>query len=107
MADETKVAEAVSEIKNASEAEIRQVIEKWFESTRTAGMKIGAQMMSAGVMTIIQKHTHKSSKISMRDYERMTAEIIKFISVQLTRQNDSGEENDNDGTTEQDTSTNS
>jgi len=100
MVDETKVAEAVSEIKNASEEELRKVIENWFESIRTAGMKIGAKMMSAGVMAIIQKHTKKPSKTSMRDYERMTAEIIKFISVQLTEQNDSAKENEDDGTME-------
>lgn len=107
MVDEAKVTGAINEIKNASEEELRKVIDKWFESTRTSGMKIGAKMMSAGVMAIIQKHTKKPSKTSMRDYERMTAEIIKFISVQLTEQNDSEKENENDGTAEQDDSTNS
>lgn len=100
MAEETKVMEAVEEIRNANEEELRKVIEQWFESTRTAGMKIGAQMISAAVFSIIQKHTMKSGKTSMRDYERMKAEIIKVISVQLTQQNDSNEENKNDGTAE-------
>ena len=107
MVDENKVTEAVSEIKNASEEELRKIIEQWFESTRTAGMKIGASMMSAKVYEIIQRHTKKPGKTSMRDLERMTAEIMKFITVQLTVQNDSEEENEDDRTANQDDNTNS
>ena len=98
--EEEKVVSAVAEIKNASEDELKQVITRWFESTRTAGMKIGAKMISAGVFAAIQKHTMKPGKVSLRDYERMTAEIKKLISVQLTEQNDSEEVKEDDGTAE-------
>jgi formate dehydrogenase maturation protein FdhE len=106
MEEKTNVAEVVEEIRSADEETLRSTIEKWFESTRTAGMKIGAQFISAAIFGIIQKHTKKAGKVSLNDYKRMTAEIIKIISVQLTEQNDL-EENDNDGTTESNDSTNS
>jgi hypothetical protein len=69
---------------------LKSTVEKWFESTRTAGMKIGAQYMSAAIFGVIRKHTEKAGKVSLNDYKRMTAEIIKIISVQLqnTEQND-------------------
>jgi hypothetical protein len=111
MAEETNIKEVVEEIKNANEDELKKVIEGWFESTRTAGMKIGAQLISTAVYSVIKKHTKKPGKVSLNDYKRMTAEIIKIISVQLTEQNDSEEnvmeENANDGTTESIDNTNS
>lgn len=100
MAEETNVQEAIEEIKNADEETLRSTIEKWFESTRTQGMKIGAKFISAAIFGVIQKHTKKKAKVSLRDYERMTAEIIKIIAVQLTEQNDLKKENEDDGTTE-------
>jgi O-acetyl-ADP-ribose deacetylase (regulator of RNase III) len=99
MAEEVKVAEVVEEIKNATEEDLKETIEKWFESTRTSGMKIGAQYISAGIFGIIQKHIKKKAKPSLRDYQRCMDEIIQVISVQLIKQNDS-EEVSNDGTTE-------
>lgn len=111
MAEETNIKEVVKEIKNANEEELRKVIEQWFESTRTAGMKIGAQFISAAIYGVIKKHTIKKEKASLRDYKRAMDEIIKIISVQLTQQNDSEEtimeENENDGTTESNDNTNS
>jgi len=98
--EEEKVSAAVAEIKNANEDDLKKVITQWFESTRTSGMKIGAKMISAAVFAAIQKHTVKPGKVSLRDYERMTAEIKKLISVQLTEQNDSEEVNEDDGTAE-------
>lgn len=93
--EETNIKEVVEEIKNASEEELKKVIEDWFSSTRTAGMKIGAQYISAGVYGIIKKHLNKKAKASLRDYQRMTDEIMTIISVQLaadeTVQNDSEE----------------
>jgi hypothetical protein len=83
----------VNEIKGASEEEIREVIEKWFESTRTDGMKIGAQFMAAAVMGKIKKHLDKPGRVSLRDYERCIADIKKILLVQLTKQNDSTEDN--------------
>ena len=91
MAEETKIKEAVEELKNANEDELKKVIEQWFESTRTAGMKIGAQYISAAIFGVIKKHTKKAGKVSLNDYRRMTDEIIKIIAVQLTEQNDSEE----------------
>ena len=95
MAEELKIAEAVKEVKNANEEELRKVIEGWYERTRTDGLKIGAQMISAAVYGKIEKHLKKASKPSLRDYQRCVDEIIKLISVQLTQQNDSVKAEDN------------
>ena len=106
MAEENNMKEVVTEIKNASEDEIKQVIEGWFEKTRTQGMKIGANFIAAAIFGVIKKHTKKVGKVSLNDYKRMTAEIVKIISVQLTEQNDLKEENKDDGTTESNDNTN-
>lgn len=100
--EETNIQEVVEEVKSANEDELKQVIEKWFETTRTAGLKIGASYISAAIFGVIQKHTKKPGKVSLRDYQRMTDEIIRIISVQLnTTQNDSkGEEVNDDGRTD-------
>lgn len=100
MAEELKIAEAVKEVKNASEEDLRKVIEGWYERTRTDGLKIGAQMISAAVYGKIEKHLKKDAKRSLRDYQRCIDDILKLVSVQLTQQNDSGEENKDDGTAE-------
>lgn len=89
MEEETNMKDVVQEIKEASEEDLKKVIEDWFESTRTAGMKIGAQYISAGIFGVIQKHIKKKAKPSLRDYQRCMDEIIKIISVQLAQQNDS------------------
>lgn len=89
MEEETNMKDVVQEIKEASEEDLKKVIEQWFKSTRTAGMKIGAQYISAGIFGVIQKHIKKKAKPSLRDYQRCMDEIIKIISVQLTQQNDS------------------
>lgn len=87
--EETNIKEVVEEIKSADEETLRTTIEKWFESTRNQGLKIGAQFISAAIFGVIKKHTKKAGKVSLNDYKRMTAEIIKIISVQLdTQQND-------------------
>ena len=91
MAEETNIKEVVEEIRGASEEELKQTIEKWFESTRNQGLKIGAQFISAAIAGVIKKHTKKAGKVSLNDYRRMTDEIINIISVQLTQQNDSEE----------------
>ena len=105
---EENIKEVIEEIRGADEETLRDTIEKWFESTRNQGLKIGAQYMSAAIFGVIQKHTKKVGKVSLNDYKRMTAEIAKIISVQLqnTEQNDL-KENNNDGTTESDDNTNS
>lgn len=97
---ETNMKAVVDEVKNATEDELREVIEKWFESTRTQGMKIGAQYISAAIFGVIKEHLKKKSKPSLRDYQRCTDRIIEIISVQLTQQNDSEEEEQNSTTEE-------
>ena len=88
MDEETNVSQAIAEIKNANEEELRKVIERWFEATRTDGLKIGAQLISAAVYAAIQKNLNKEGKITMNDYKRVIKEITKIIQVQLTKQND-------------------
>lgn len=90
------IEEAVAELKGADEAELKKVIEQWFERTRTDGLKIGAKLISAAVASVIEKHLKKGKDASLRDYKRMTDDIMKIISVQLTRQNDSTMENETD-----------
>ena len=101
--EETKMSDVVAEIKGASEEELREVIEKWFESTRTQGMKIGAKFISIAVYDAIEKNLKKGSQSSLRDYQRAIKRIIEIVSVQLkqqkTVQNDLEEASD-DGTTE-------
>ena len=90
---ETNIQEAVKEIKESDEESLQKCIEDWFERTRISGMKIGAQYISAAIFGVISKHIIKKTKPSLRDYKRMTEEIIKIVSVQLkqrdTQQNDS------------------
>ena len=104
---EENIKEAIEEIKGADEESLQNIIEKWFESTRTSGMKIGAQYLSAAIFGVIQKHTKKAGKVSLNDYKRMTSEILQIISIQLNTQQNDLEENENDGTTETNDNTNS
>ena len=92
MDEETNVSQAVAEIKNANEEELRKVIEHWFEATHNDGLKIGAQLISAAVYAAIQKNLNKEGKITMNDYKRVIKEITKIIQVQLTKQSDSEKE---------------
>jgi hypothetical protein len=91
--EEMNMSAVVDEIKGASEDELKAVIEKWFESTRTDGIKLGARFIAAAVMGKFQKHLDKPGKISLRDYERCFADIKKILLIQLTEQNDSTENN--------------
>ena len=100
MEEQNKVVEeAVAELQGADETKLKEVIEKWFESTRMQGLKIGAKFISSAVAGVMEKHLKKGKDASLRDYKRMTEDIWKIISVQLTQQNDL--ENDNDGTAEE------
>ena len=99
---ETNIQEAVKEIKESNEESLQKVIEDWFERTRNQSIKIGAQYISAAIFGVIQKNIVKKAKPSLRDYKRMTEEIIKIISVQLTKQNDSEEKESNETTQEDD-----
>lgn len=83
------------EIKNTTDEQLKKTVEEWYEKIHTQSMKIGAYYMSAGIYGIIQKHTKKGGKVSLRDYERCVAEILKVIAVQLkTQQTNSEDEND-------------
>ena len=103
---ETNIQEAVKEIKESDEENLQKVIEDWFERTRNQSIKIGAQYISAAIFGVIQKNIVKKAKPSLRDYKRMTEEIIKIVSVQLrqqnTEQNDSEEKESNKTTQEDD-----
>lgn len=103
MEENTNVAKAIEEIKGADEEQLKKVIEDWFESTRTAGMKVGATFIAAAVYGAIEKNLKKGLNSSLRDYQRAIKRIVEIVSVQLkqdeTQQNDLGEVVD-DGTEE-------
>ena len=100
MEEQNKViSEAIAELQGADEAKLKEIIEKWFEKTRTDGLKVGARFISAAVAGVIQKHLKKGKEPSKRDFERCIGDIEKIIVVQLTQQNDS--EDNNDGTTDE------
>ena len=82
------VLDAVSEVKEAKNDELRAIIERWFETTHTKGLKLGARMICAAVFDVIQKNITAKDKPSLRDYKRMTEDILKVIQVPLTQQND-------------------
>lgn len=105
MEENKNISEAVSELRNATEEELRELIDKWFERTRTDGMKIGAYFVSAAVAGAIDKNLKDGMKSSHRDFERAIKRVMEIVSVQLkpdeTAQNDSAtEEETNDGTAE-------
>ena len=104
MVEEVKASEVIEEIKNATESELKETIEKWYEQTRTDGMRIGAKFISAAVMGAIDKNLKSGMNSSHRDFERAIKKIIEIVSVQLkqeTVQNDlKTEEATNDGTSE-------
>lgn len=105
--EENLITSAVEELKGATEEQLRKTIEDWYNQIHTQSMRIGAKYIAAGVLGIINKHTKKVGKISLRDYERCITELLKMVSVQLkeTQQNDSEERND--GATESISDTNS
>lgn len=101
MTDKVNITEVADEIKNKSDEELRKTIERWYEKTRTQGMKLGAQMISAAVAGVIEKNLNKKQNPSLRDYKRMTDSIIKIVSVQIkqmsTEQNNLKTTENNDG----------
>ena len=109
MAEENNMSEVVSEIKNATEEDIKEVVEKWFEKTRMDGMRLGAQFIAAGCWGAIQKNLNKPNP-SLRDHKRCIEDIRKIIAVQLHKKNESEETNatevvedtTDDGATEED-----
>lgn len=109
--DITEAAEVIEEIKNTDEDTLKETISKWYEKTRTDGMQLGAKYICYGVYAAIRKHTSKSRKTTLRDYQRCIKEIEEIIKVPLglgnTAQNNSKEENKDDGTTEESSKSNS
>ena len=101
MADEVNLSEVANEIENKSDEELKKTIEQWYERTRTQGIKLGAQMISAAIAGVIEKSLNKKQNPSLRDYKRMTDSIIKIISVQIkqmsTEQNNLETTENNDG----------
>ena len=93
MAEEV-VSKAINEIKSANEDELKKVIEEHFEAVRVQGMKIGATYLAAAIYGVIEKNLDKSSKPSLRDYQRAIKRIREIVSVQLTQQNDSAKPED-------------
>lgn len=96
MEENTNVSQAVEEIKRAEEeADLKKVIEQWFERTRMDGLKMGAQMISIVIYDAIEKNLKNGMNSSHRDFERAMKRIMEIISVQLkqkeTVQNDLAE----------------
>ncbi len=88
MTENTNMSEVVKEIKDASEDELKKVIEQHFEAVRIQGMKIGAAYISAAVHDAIVKNLKKGLNSSLRDYQRAIKAVEEIVSVQLTQQND-------------------
>ena len=86
MEDNINMTEVIAEVKNSTEDELTEVIQKWFESVRTMGMKTGAVFISAAIAGTLKKHLQKEGKVTLRNYKRAVDEINKIISVQLTKQ---------------------
>lgn len=100
MTENENMSGVIEEIKGASEAELKKVIEEHFDVVRTQGMKIGAQFMAAAVMGAIDKNLKNGMSSSHRDFERAIKRVVEIVSVQLkqqeTVQNDLEAEDDND-----------
>ena len=103
MEENTNVSQAVEELKGTDEEQIKKVIERWFDKTRTDGLRLGAQMISVVIDDAIKKNLKNGYHSSLRDYQRAIKRIYEIISVQLkqheTVQNDL-EETTDDGTAE-------
>ena len=104
MAENTKVAQAVEELKGADEEQLRKIIERWFDKTRTEGLKLGAQMISVVIDDAIAKNLKNGFNSSLRDYQRAIKRIVEITSVQLkqreTIQNDSMVDESNEAANE-------
>ena len=84
MEENTNVSQAVEEIKRAEEeADLKKVIEQWFERTRMEGLKLGAQMISLVVAEAIDKNLKNGMNSSHRDFQRAIKSVREIISVQL------------------------
>ena len=93
MSEETKISEALKEIKESNEDKLKEVIQEWYNKIHAQSMKIGASYISAAVYDAITKNIKTGS---LRDYQRAIKAVQDIIAVQLkqniTQQNDSSEE---------------
>lgn len=93
MNEEVKVSEALKDIKNSNEENLKEIIKEWYNKIHAQSMKIGAIYISAAVNDAITKNIKTGS---LRDYQRAIKAIQDIIAVQLkqnmTQQNDSIEE---------------
>ena len=100
MAEEIKMSEVTDEVKKDSEDELKEVVEKWFESTHMDGVRHGAYMISAAVFDAINKNLKNGMNSSHRDFERAIKRVVEIVSVQLkqqeTQQNDLKEATEGD-----------
>lgn len=87
MENKIDMTEIVTEVKNASEEELTEVIKDWFEKTRMQGLKLGATYISAAIAGAIRKHLNKEGKVTLRDYKRLVDDIAKIISVPFSKNN--------------------
>ncbi len=83
---EQNMSEVIEEVKNASEDELKQVIEGWYERTLMDGMHHGAYFISSAVMGAIDKNLRNGMNSSHRDFERTIKRIYEIVSVQLKQQ---------------------
>lgn len=86
MEEKIDMTEVVNEVKQASEDDLKKIIEQHFDDVRTQGMKIGAAYIAAAVYGTIEKNLKNGSKSSLRDYQRAMKGIIEIVSVQLQKQ---------------------
>jgi hypothetical protein len=86
MAEEIKISEVTDEVKNDSEDELKEVVEKWFESTHMDGVRHGAYMISAAVFDAINKNLKSGMNSSHRDFKRAIERVVEIVSVQLKQQ---------------------
>ena len=83
---EQNISEVIEEVRNASDEELKKVIEEHFEAVRVQGMKIGASYISAAVMGAIDKNLKDGMNSSHRDFKRAIKRIVEIVSVQLKQQ---------------------
>lgn len=83
---EQNMSEVIEEVRNASDEELKKVIEEHFEAVRVQGMKLGAQFIAAAVMGAIDKNLKNGMNSSHRDFERAIKRVVEIVSVQLKQE---------------------
>lgn len=86
MENNTKINQAIEEIKGSNAEQLRQTVERWFDKTRMDGLKLGAQMISVVINDAIKNNLKSGHNSSLRDYQRAIKRIVEITSVQLKQQ---------------------